>query len=363
MTDNSEALNRARRQDSNAKRRRASDALDAMIDNGEPITFPTVARRAGVSVSLLYADPALAGRLSEARRRQRDTGATEPRGPGVCRRAHSSPSRACVPTSPTPRTSIRRLNEEMTLLRERLGAWFWSRGRHGQRPGDQPADRSAPAAGGRSRSGQRPATTGRREAQRGFPGGERDPRSGPGYGPVSSWPRSIAPANAKSTRHLHGRRAGRRGATGPRPLCDLRPAHKTSPLTRCFLHDPKRTMALRRRCSALIFSVARSGVIVRSLLLGSAGASATPGGTRYRQWWKAVSWVDGHTLHVCSVPWSSGLNGRSRLSIGGKAGRWSTTAMWSTIGPASTCEYSSTAKVGGARQERLGPMPGGWLST
>ena len=76
MTDNSEALKRARRQDSNAKRRRASDALDAMIDNGEPITFPTVARRAGVSVSLLYADPALAGRLSEARRRQRDTGAT-----------------------------------------------------------------------------------------------------------------------------------------------------------------------------------------------------------------------------------------------------------------------------------------------
>ena len=69
----------------------------------------------------------------------------------------------------------------------------------------------------------------------------------------------------RETRHLHGRRAGRRGATGPRPLCDLRPAHKTSPLTRCFLHDPKRTMALRRRCSALIFSVARSGVIVRSL--------------------------------------------------------------------------------------------------
>jgi hypothetical protein len=31
------------------------------------------------------------------------------------------------------------------------------------------------------------------------------------------------------------------------------------------------------------------GVLV---LLGSAGASATHGGTRYGQWWKAVSWVE-----------------------------------------------------------------------
>ena len=46
-----------------------------MIDAGEPVTFPAVARRAGVSVSLLYADSELAGRLSKARSRQRDAGA------------------------------------------------------------------------------------------------------------------------------------------------------------------------------------------------------------------------------------------------------------------------------------------------
>jgi chromosome segregation ATPase len=121
VTDNSEALKRARRQDSNAKRRRASDALDAMIDNGEPITFPTVARRAGVSVSLLYADPQLAGRLSEARRRQRDTGAT---------RTWRLPARSLVTEQSlradlaNTKDQIRRLNEEMTLLRERLARGF-----------------------------------------------------------------------------------------------------------------------------------------------------------------------------------------------------------------------------------------------
>ena len=75
MTDNSHALKRARRQDSQAKRRKAAEILQAMIDAGEPVTFPAVARRAGVSVSLLYADSELAGRLSKARSRQRDAGA------------------------------------------------------------------------------------------------------------------------------------------------------------------------------------------------------------------------------------------------------------------------------------------------
>lgn len=121
MTDNSQALKRARHQDSNTKRRRASEALDAMIEAGEPITFPAVARRAGVSVSLLYADPALAGRLSEARRRQRDAGAD---------RAWRLPARSLV-TEQSLRADLanakdqtRRLNEEMTLMRERLARGF-----------------------------------------------------------------------------------------------------------------------------------------------------------------------------------------------------------------------------------------------
>jgi hypothetical protein len=45
-----------------------------MIDAGEPVSFPAVARRAGVSASLLYADKQLAGRLAQARSRQHDPG-------------------------------------------------------------------------------------------------------------------------------------------------------------------------------------------------------------------------------------------------------------------------------------------------
>lgn len=121
MTDNSDALKQARRQDSNVKRRRAGEALDAMIDTGEAITFPAVARRAGVSVSLLYADPQLAGRLHEARRRQRDAGAD---------RAWHLPTRSLVTEQSlradlaNTKDQVRRLHEEMTLLRERLARGF-----------------------------------------------------------------------------------------------------------------------------------------------------------------------------------------------------------------------------------------------
>ncbi|MDQ6836936.1 MAG: hypothetical protein M3137_00980 [Actinomycetota bacterium] len=53
MTDNSAALRQARQRESRTKRAQAADALRAMVETGEPITFAAVARRAGVSVSLL----------------------------------------------------------------------------------------------------------------------------------------------------------------------------------------------------------------------------------------------------------------------------------------------------------------------
>lgn len=53
MTDNSAALRRARRQDSADKRRRATETIDAFEQSGEPISCPSIARRAGVSISLL----------------------------------------------------------------------------------------------------------------------------------------------------------------------------------------------------------------------------------------------------------------------------------------------------------------------
>ena len=117
MTDNSHALKRSRRRDSQAKRRKASQALQAMADAGEPVTFPAVARRAGVSVSLLYADKELAGRISAARSRQRDAGAD---------RAWRLPARSLV-TEQSQRADlanakdhIRRLDQELSVLRDRL---------------------------------------------------------------------------------------------------------------------------------------------------------------------------------------------------------------------------------------------------
>ena len=118
MADNSSALRRARRNDGATKRRRAGDALSAMERSGEAITFPAVARRAVVSVSLLYADAELSSRIAIARDRQRQAGAD---------RAWRLPARSLV-TEQSLRTELanakeraRRLAEEVTVLRERLG--------------------------------------------------------------------------------------------------------------------------------------------------------------------------------------------------------------------------------------------------
>ena len=117
MADNSAALCHARRQDSRTKRQQAADALSAMEQTGEPITFPAVARRAGVSVSLLYADVDLSSRISTARDRQRQAGRDR-----VWRR----PARSLV-TEQSIRAELantkeraRRLADEVTVLRERL---------------------------------------------------------------------------------------------------------------------------------------------------------------------------------------------------------------------------------------------------
>ena len=117
MTDNSAALQRARRRESQTKRRRALAALQAMTEAGEAIGFPAVARRAGVSVSLLYADRDLLARIADARDRQRQAGAE---------RAARLPARSLV-TEASLRTDLanakeqnRHLSEELVVLRDRL---------------------------------------------------------------------------------------------------------------------------------------------------------------------------------------------------------------------------------------------------
>ena len=117
VTDNSAALRRARRQDSNLKHQRAADAIAVMEQTGEPISFPAVARRAGVSVSLLYADAEFASRIATARDRQRQAGRE---------RAWRLPARSLV-TEQSLRADLantkeqaRRLSEEVAVLRDRL---------------------------------------------------------------------------------------------------------------------------------------------------------------------------------------------------------------------------------------------------
>ncbi len=117
MTGNSAALQRARRREGQAKRRRALAALQAMTEAGEAIGFPAVARRAGVSVSLLYADRDLLARIADARDRQRQAGAE---------RAARLPTRSLV-TEASLRTDLanakeqnRHLSEELVVLRDRL---------------------------------------------------------------------------------------------------------------------------------------------------------------------------------------------------------------------------------------------------
>ncbi len=117
MADNSAALRRARRQDGAAKRRHAAETLEALEHSGEPISFPALARRAGVSVSLLYSDSELAGRIAAARDRQRQAGHD---------RAWKLPTRSLI-TEQSLHTELanskeqaRQLTEEVGLLRERL---------------------------------------------------------------------------------------------------------------------------------------------------------------------------------------------------------------------------------------------------
>lgn len=92
-------------------------AIAALESIGEPISFPAVARRSGVSVSLLYADTELAGRIVTARDRQRQAGRD---------RAWRLPARSLVTAQSlraelaNAKDQIRRLNEEVVLLRQRL---------------------------------------------------------------------------------------------------------------------------------------------------------------------------------------------------------------------------------------------------
>ena len=117
MADNSAAMRAARQRDGETKRRRAAEALAGMTAGSEAITFPAVARRAGVSVTLLYVDEQLARAITTARDRQRQAGRD---------RAWRLPARALVTEQSlradlaNAKDQVRRLTEEVEVLRGRL---------------------------------------------------------------------------------------------------------------------------------------------------------------------------------------------------------------------------------------------------
>ena len=121
MADHSAALRRARQTDSRTKRTRTRQALTGMIETGEPVTFAALARKAGGSVSLLYADVDIATRVAEARDRQRQAGRD---------RAWKVPPRSLV-TEASLRAELantkeraRQLAEEVQSLRSRVALTF-----------------------------------------------------------------------------------------------------------------------------------------------------------------------------------------------------------------------------------------------
>jgi DNA repair exonuclease SbcCD ATPase subunit len=134
LTDNSAALRRARHRDSTTKRHRAAETIQAMIEAGQPISFPAVARRANVSVALLYGHAELAGRISDARNRQRQAGA---------QRAWRLPARSLV-TEQSLRADLANTREQARQLGRSsdpagpAGPPPRHRGRHRPRPPHQP---------------------------------------------------------------------------------------------------------------------------------------------------------------------------------------------------------------------------------
>ena len=117
MADNSAALRKARQADGRLKRQAAIEAIEAIENAGSPISFPVVARHAGVSVSFLYANRDLAGRIATARDRQHQAGQD---------RAWQLPARSLVTEASlrvelaNAKEHLRRLTEEIAALRHRL---------------------------------------------------------------------------------------------------------------------------------------------------------------------------------------------------------------------------------------------------
>jgi chromosome segregation ATPase len=112
-----ERLLTARRRDSDAKRQRAWAAFRELVDEGVTVNFETVRRRAGVSRSLVYADPELKARITEYRARR---GAAGPAAPPMPARSIVS-ERSLRNDLALAQADNRALRNDLDKLRRRLG--------------------------------------------------------------------------------------------------------------------------------------------------------------------------------------------------------------------------------------------------
>lgn len=110
------ALRAARTKASQDKRRRALAALEAMEAAGTPITFPGVAKAAGVSTWLVYAQ-GIREHVEAARRRQDDHGVAPAPAPGPHHRATPTSLRTDLAVA---REQIKALRTERDKLMHRL---------------------------------------------------------------------------------------------------------------------------------------------------------------------------------------------------------------------------------------------------
>ncbi len=114
--DNSRHLRAAARRRALETRDRAVRALRRLDATGEPITFDTVAREAGVSRSWLYGQPDLRAEIQRLRSRGRPSRSAPPV-PARQRASDASLRRRLEAVN----AEIRRLRAENQRLREQLG--------------------------------------------------------------------------------------------------------------------------------------------------------------------------------------------------------------------------------------------------
>jgi Family of unknown function (DUF6262) len=131
--DNSRFIIQAARRRSQATRERAIQALRRLAATGDPVTFDSVARTAGISRSWLYAQPDLRLEIGRLRAQQRERQRMVPDSPPVPARQRASDA-SLRHRLEAVNAEIRRLRQENQRLREQL-AWALGERRAATHPG------------------------------------------------------------------------------------------------------------------------------------------------------------------------------------------------------------------------------------